>query len=347
MLFGKIIKSFLYDNLDSVKIETKQQNINCSIHNDMVQFLLYESYIPIDAMVFEIGVSNLSNNETEKIIKNVLKAKRILLKDPTEISKFVNFEEPTSGNSSAILNFRNKIIEKDKSFIYKNIIMENLKEIYNCLSDNMTGSIADPGKDKEYREMILRIKEHVVENLNINKKIELERNNFYRNYIDISRMKKEKISLNLAGTIFSPKELAKIIYRINIPNKKSVIRKWINNIFKPLEELEYIKIKSITEQKFVIIDFIKECITQKRGNYDEAIETRNIILKAAKLSQQKIEDYLKKQSLENKRILKLIENTKDDKWILKFSKQIKEDYINYLLTLQDDKKKTLLNHFND
>ena len=44
-------------------------------------------------------------------------------------------------------------------------------------------------------------------------------------------------------------------------------------------------------------------------------------------------------------MIRVVENMKTEKWIVKYNKDIVDDYVTYLLTGQEKDKKRLLNNF--
>lgn len=350
MLFKNLFKSFFITNLlDYHQIEGngKVESI-CNLN--LANIILYESFIPIEALAFYIGTVNPSNSALKDVINSILISKKLILKKTEILSKFFNFEEPISekGKLKSILQFRSNLIKNDLSYIFKEIIKENLNEIKNCLiEESFSKKLEDPKLDIKYEEMIYRIKSTIKENLNVNEKIKNERLNFYREFEDVSKMKKEKISLNLGGNFINPVDLSKIIYRVNLPDKRKVVTRWMNLLLSPIEELSVIKVKDIVEQKFDLIEYINEVISPKTGKYDDIYELRSNIFKAAKMDAEEKQLFMQRQIKHNLNILKLVENIQSDSWIIRYSKQIKEDYINYLMSNQDVEKVKLLSNFND
>jgi len=348
-LFKNLFTLKLHDNL-----EAPNKNISkCDIKYDLPTVILYESFIPLDALVFEIGTSRPSKRELNHIIDAIIESKKLVLKDVSNIKNFFNLENPEnySGPLKAPIALRFGLIQKDKSFIFKELIRSNLFSISRCVRERVgifhkNEIFFDPRRDKEYRSMVLRIRDVISENLEVNEILEKEKTEFYRKFQKITRVKKSKISLNLGGSILNLKDMSEFVYKIDLKDKSKVVREWVDALMAPIEDLQQINIKSFIEQKFSVIEFLKECLDRKTGAYESSFEARDLIIKLAKLSEKEKSRFLSRQRTETKKLLKMAENLKIEQWIIKYSKQIKEDYVAFLLSSQEKDKQNLMSHFD-
>lgn len=324
------------------------------LKHDLSAMILYESFIPIDALVFEIGTSHPSTGEIDAMVEAILTAKRLVLANASTVAKFFNTSEIINEGHpiSDILKFRHSLMRKDRSSIFKKLVRNSLHLISECVRERIgvfrnDQRISDPERDSDFRKMVLRLREAVSENLDIGDRISKEREEFYRAFKKLPGVRKGKISLNLGGSILNPRDMLELISKIDAKDKPKAVREWVNSILEPIEALQMNSMKGFVEQKFIVLDFLKECLERRLGIYDSAFEARSQILRAAKLSDAQIQNVLARQERECRRLLELVENMRDDQWIIRYNRQIKEDYVNYLLTLQQSDKSKIINHFKD
>ena len=345
-----ILPTLLYSALLAPIIVPQVENTDpCFSSNDAMKSVLYESFIPIDALVFKIGTSRMSRGEVSEIVTIILEAKKnMLLKMGNVVKVFnlsekINEQEPMKG----LLEKRQALIRSDESFIFKELIKSKQDEILKCINNLKGKTMYDPRLDKQYRQSIDRIYEAIYENLDINETIHREREELYRDFrqdISNDEFKRAKISLSLGGSIFYLPDLINTIDKINLKEKNKFIRDWINLVFDLIERLATsVASKNFIDQKYLVKEFIKSSTETGPANY--AFEARSSIIKAANLNMEQIKELSAKQTTENSRLLKSIDNMRDAPWIVKYNKQIKEDLITYLMTHQPEDKKRVLNHF--
>lgn len=345
MLFSNLLFSTL---LEPIKIQNQSFN-KCKIEFDLIKTTLYESFIPIDALVFVIGTTKMSRSEINTIAHDVINIKNSILKNTNNLSKVFNLSDKINeqGVVKAALNRRLSLMNKDESFILKELIQDHQSKILSCLDQFKNKSIFDPKIDQEYMKMVDRIYDAVYENLDISEVLDREKHEFYREYKQLSQseIQRTRIALSLGSSIFYLPELVRIIGKINLKEKEKFARECANMIFDSVEKT-FISMasKSFIEQKYLAKEFIKNSI--EIGPSNNAFEVRSMIVRAARLSDEEIKYLGSKQSMENQRLLGGVENMKEQRWIIRYNKQIKEDFITYLLTHQPEDKKKILNHFH-
>lgn len=345
------ISSLLYSALFSPISQPILKNTEtCSIKFDLVKIMLYEAYIPIDAMVFEIGTSKMNKREVRKIVNTILDVKKNILDDPMNIQKIYNLSEEIGekGPMRVPLLKRQALIKRDESYIFKDLIKSKQEEILACVDRFKDKKLEDPKLDQEYREMMDRLYDAVYENLNIQDVINREKDELFRDYkenIPEEEFKRARIALSLGSTIFYLPDLLKVIAKIDMVEKKKFVTDQVNIMFEEIEKLAIeTASRNLVQQKALAIDFINS--STESGPSNNAFEFRDAMVRAAKLTKDEIYEISGRQSKENRRILEAVKNMKSAPWIVKYNKQIKEDMITFLLTQQSEDKKKVLNHFS-
>lgn len=328
------------------------------------QYILYEAYFPIDAVVFLIGAYSPTDKELAFVVSRVLRAKSLVLTDKDAIGSFENLSSivKSTGEVGKLLKVRNDIVAEDESFIIQNYIKKTQADIFSRLETRRNQTKMDPadkgtgesllddrlGRDHEYKEMIHRLKYVIYENRNISKALRREKEEFYRRYRSLSKSEilRTKISLSLGGPVISTPSLPGLINGINMPNKEIKVREWVYNIMALVEDLELkTRTKSTFEAKAIIKEFLEDCLRRKNGDYDSVFEMRSKILQLALGTKEKMDLENWRQEKYIKDTIGVIENIRSDGWLIKYNKDIAEAYITYLLTGQQDDKNRLLNHF--
>lgn len=346
MLFSKLLYSSLFSPL--LENSTKPEETNCRISQDIIKVVLYETYIPLEALVFQIGISKMSKGELKTVVGQVLNAKKLVNSRPESVSKFFNISDVNNeqGEFKDLLKFRQNLISSDKSLIFEALLKENLQMILECVDKLKNKSVKDPHIDNNYISMVDRLYDAVYDNVNVQDALDKEKNEFYRDFYPVNQRETQlaKIALSLGGTIVNLRDLLNFSNKLKSYKKEGLVREWVRIIFDSVEDL-MIKTasKGFIEQKSIVEKFINESVDSESGN--AAYEVRTAILKALELSQNETEEFMARQKNENMNILKTIGNIKTPQWIVKYNKQIREDMIEYLLTLQPEDKKKILNHF--
>lgn len=345
MLFSNLLFSTL---LEPIKIQN-QSFSKCKIEFDLIKTALYESFIPIDAFVFIIGTTKMSKSEINTIAHDVINIKNSILKNTNNLSKVFNLSDKINeqGVMKTALARRLSLMNKDESFILKELIQDHQSKILSCIDLFKNKGLSDPKIDKQYMKMVDRIYDAVYENLDINEILAREKQEFYREYKQLSQSEilRTKVALSLGSNIFYLPELVRIISRINLKEKEKFVRECANMIFDSVEKT-FISMssKSFIEQKYLAKEYVKNSI--EIGPSNNAFEVRSMIVRGAKLSDEDIKYLGSKQNIENQRLIRGIENMNEQRWIIRYNKQIKEDFITYLLTNQPEDKKKILNHFH-
>ena len=309
--------------------------------------VLYESYIPIEAIVFYMGAYHTNDGEVNEIVKNVLEAKKLLVADRNMLTYFLNTNEENIENSAkGILKFRNKMVKKDKSVIFKNLIIKKQMNLMERYKEEM--NILDPEIDDQYKEMILRLKSDITNGENIVTKIQVEKENFYKNYLNVSDDDKFMLmmELSLGGFIVRLPSLYQNISKINIQKKSEAVRKWIQEFMKIVEDLELrTRNKPLIDQKLIILEFLKGCLYRKDSKFDKIFEMRSEILDLSLETFGSYMDENVKQEEEIKKMMIMVENIRTGIINIKYSKDITEKYINYLISGMEKDKEKLLKEF--
>ena len=314
-----------------------------------MKVILYESFIPIEALVFEIGTSKMSKSELRSIGKQVLEAKKLVIQNPENIAKFFNISEihNEQGKIRDLMRMRQSLIKDDASMIFESLIKEKLQNIMECVDSLKERKVQDPNIDKNYMNMLERIYNAIYENIDIQDTIEKEKNEFYRDFKTIApnKLKEAKVSLSLGTTLINLPDLLNFSTRLKSKNRENLIREWVKAIFDTIENLSIqINSKDFIEQKSLVEKFIKEGPDTDVSN--SAYEIRTSILRALEMQQAEIDQFMDRQKRMNLKILDVIQNLREPQWIVRYNKEIKEDMIEYLLTLQPEDKKKVLNHFS-
>lgn len=314
---------------------------SCNVPHDIIKVILYESYIPLEALVFEIGISKMNKSELKNVVSKVLESKKMILKNPKSISKVFNTSEKNNepGEFKELLKFRQNLISTDQSMIFESLIKENLQMILECVETLKDKAVLDPKTDQNYMKMANRLYDAIYENVDIQEALRKEKAEFYRNFQVLShKSKKEaKIAISLGSTVINLKDLLAFSSKLKSKNREILIREWIRLIFDSIETLSIeISSKDFIDQKSEIIKFISD---------STGYEVRTMILKALEMEDNEIEEFMIRQRKENERITDIVANIREPQWIVKYNKQIREDMVEYLLTLQPEDKKKVLNHF--
>ncbi|KAI5148567.1 hypothetical protein ENBRE01_0405 [Enteropsectra breve] len=364
MIFSKLLRLALFPP------DTQQPPARAPSSEVLNLRILYEGLLPLEALVFYMGIFSPSKREVESIIELVFKAKNILLSNKQSFSQLYNYSKYASSDPiSSTVGIRNKLMERDESGIIKYYIQSNFAELAEHLEDSHNASEGPSNielgekklkrveKDEEYKAMILRLRDDIYYKRNILSKIAAERGEFYREYSDIdpNTVRKTLISISLGGVFFNPARLAAIVSRINLANKDTRVKEWVRKILAPVEELELkTQTKDFYEGKQILLDFIKKAMERKSGEFDDIYEIRSEILKRAyghdaydSDMQHILQDKENIEHLEYLNgLLSVVENIRNSKYLVKYSKDIRDKYVVYLLTGQDEDKIKLLAYFN-
>lgn len=342
--------SFLYSAfLTPIIPLEKEAEPTCPSSEHMLKIILYEAYIPIDAFTFKIGINRMNKGEISDVIDHVLLMKKNILQDPNNAAKVFNLSDIINEESTVklLLTKRRTFIKDDPSFIFKELINQQLAKIMKCIHVIKGKITNDPRLDAQYRKMIQRIHEAIYENLDIQETINREKEEFYRDIrkdITPKDYRRAKISLSLGGSIFYLPYLVKLVNGINHTDKTKFVREWVNNMFNHIEKLSIaIASKHFIEQKYLVKEFIRN--STETGPSNNAFEARTAMIKAANMTMDEIDELSGLQSAENAKLLRTIENMDEQQWLIRYNKEIREDMLVYLMTLQPVDKKRLLAHF--
>ncbi|OQS54938.1 hypothetical protein EHP00_1301 [Ecytonucleospora hepatopenaei] len=329
---------------------------------DSTKEFLYESYISIDAIAFYSGAYRVTMTELQNIAKHVIKAKELIVKDPSVIPHFFDIngssvdslkskEKSVKNELKTLVDFRNKLIQKDTSMIFRNLIIKKQMDLGKRINElNITEEIQKEDLNKEYGAMLMRIKKFLINGGNLVKKLELEKSNFYKKYENVSKEEKYKlmVSLSLGGFIVRLPAMQNNIRKIQIAKKREAVNKWVSEFMKIVEDLHsHTRNKELIDQKIFIHEFLENCLYRKDHKFDKIFEMRSEILD---LSLNSFEEYMQenvKQEEEIKKMIFTLSNIKDGKLDIIFNKDIITKYINFLLSNNEKDKENLLNEFKN
>ncbi|GAG95515.1 unnamed protein product, partial [marine sediment metagenome] len=206
-------------------------------------------------------------------------------------------------------------------------------------AERITRNIINIDKDAEYREMIQRLRNAIINGENITKRLKLEKTQFYTNYLPVNLKDKTNLtrSLSLGEYIVRPALLARAIKELDKKNKETKVRKWISDIMRSVMELESrIKTKDLIDQKDIIEEYLLEIVDRKKGFFDTLLETRSEILDTIiKNYKEKIDKDIE-QETEIKYLLDILERTTSGKINIVYNRDLENKYIEYLLNGNDN-----------
>lgn len=324
------------------------------------QSYLYESFIPINSIVFFMAAYRPSSSNLDQLINMVVSAKNELLKCDQVFDQFKNtstklLESPSQsyGLVFELLNYRHSLINSDKSLIFKQYIDEEIENTAKCIKNIKTEKKIKISKDKEYKEMINRINESINNDENVLERIKIEKELFYERKTNISTNKNLKLrrKISLGGGIISPVRMYELTKQINIKSKEDKINEWVKVLLEPVEELVLAtKLMLPHEKKAEAIKFLESCLERKDTHLDRAFKARSEILMYS--LDNEIDRHIENEKQE-KYIKEMIDELKNTKikvngewWIVKYSKDIEAAYVQYLLTHRDIDKEALLKKLN-
>lgn len=317
-----------------------------SIEYNLGKEILYESFIPIDAIAFYIGGYQWNESDIKSLANKIIEAKNIIIKNKDSLNDFYNLNsfKSTDKKIQNLIAFRQKLIKKDKSNIFQNLILKDqtkLKRKFISSKDNID-------MEKKYLKMLLRIRESILNNQNIVKKLNEEKIEFYKDFIQIPANEQYRVmvELSLGGFIIRPSSLLTMIQRLHIPKKEIIVKKWITEFMQIVEQLERkLRHKQLIDQKILIKEFLTGWLYRKNIEYDKVFEKRSEIMDLALDSFNDYTDENKYQEEEIKHMITVIDNINVGTINIICGKNITDKFIKYLLSGNDDDKKSLLNEF--
>ncbi|KAI4292309.1 hypothetical protein PAPHI01_1583 [Pancytospora philotis] len=322
---------------------------------------LYEFMLPIDAILFLAGAYRLSKSEREYIVSMVLQAKASLLKDPSQLELLSNYSTVQRGPAalSKLLHSRYTILSTDDSAIG----LQMLKGAQRRILARLQGQDASPAaeqlrksiaaapeitnRDAEYRDMIKRLLRLMYEDGPLNRVLEYEKEEFYRIFRDIrpdevARLRNE---LSLGSAVVNTTELPQLVASISGRNKEELVRKWVERLMGLVEALELrIRTKPLIEAKRLARRFLQNCLQPGTEEFDTAYALRSELFGLAGVDDHTAEYKNWQQDRHVKAMIGVLENIRETDWLVKYNRDIKDDYNAFLLTgLESDKRKLLQN----
>ncbi|KAL6122537.1 hypothetical protein NUSPORA_00386 [Nucleospora cyclopteri] len=347
LLFNPLPNSLYLKSKDkSIKIGPSSETVY-----DIQKMIPYESYMPIEAIVFYIAAYNPSKSYVNKIIQNVIEAKKSILSNETYLDFYLNIDDnDTENDIKSILKLRNDIIKEDTSNIFRGLLIKNNNKL-KLKRKSFTGINVDLGenRDKMYKEMIYRLRKGITDKDNMVQKIGNEKNEFYRDFLPVEDSERYKLalSLSLGSFVIRLPALFDMIQKINIPKKSLAIRRWISELMSIVQELEMqIERKSLVDQKMITKEFLLGCIQRKNSKFDKIFEVRSEIMDLALFNFSDLIEENIAQEKEIKNMIEVADNITTGKIPIKYNRDITEKYIQYLISTNEKDKNKLLNEFD-
>lgn len=341
-----------------------------NLSDQSIQTLLYESFLPLNSLLFLIEINNLTVDQTKYFIEHtIIPAKNYLLKYEGNLQDALR-EFRTFGPKIVVkdkglkmpLEYRNSYLEADTSQIAKTLYnME--KEVLVDKIDLQKYKADSKNLDKKFIKMVLSLRKNIVESDNLVSAIKREKKEFIKNFADKRVFSDEelfdlKMKLSLGGSVFAPNLLLQISNLLLMKDKSDFIEKNVIKIFKPLEELsELIKHMSRVSKKDEILKFLTACL--KRDDWvfkdilDEAFKARSTILETY-FSNEKEEVLIDKEraldKLQEENIQQMIKDIEDlpenkfDKFLV-VNGEIQKRYVNFLVSGQKEEEEKLKKYF--
>jgi hypothetical protein len=318
-------------------------NTYIAVPDNLNREVLYESFIPVDALIFILETSSLSRSAYEDLIrKTVIEVKGLLCADFANFHLLDNYAlKPETRNRRlrAALETRNKYLENDKSLIAKGLVMEKYRQLAERVRN--TEFVPKRDSDERYSQMMERLYDVMYADDGIYVAIQREKREFYRDNADV--MPKEALdartSLSLGGSVFMPGLLAAVLKSLNVAGKAEMIARALGDILAPIEELHSLAMhKSCTERRDLILSFLNSCLYRRTDVFKEKIdrgyETRSRILglylRGADDVAGKLQLLDELQENEIRRLINLYENMREKDLYLRVDKAVVEAYSRWL-----------------
>jgi hypothetical protein len=336
-------------------------DVHVAIPDNPNKEILYESFIPVDAIIFISEMNSLSKGVYDDLInKTVMEAKDLLLSDPANFHAFDNYATKVTGENKRLkgaLELRNRYLNADKSLIARGLVMEEHKKLRGHIEETELG-LKREDSDEKYRRMMDRLYGAKYADDGVYMAIQRERREFYRSRVNIApdEAQDARISLSLGGPIFVPGLLAAVLRSLNIGNKTEMVTSALRDILAPVEELHLLLMhRSCTERKDLILSFLASCLHRRTDVFKEKIdrgyETRSKMLGLYLRNDGSAADKLKLldelQEKEIKRLIVLYENMDDRHLFIRLNRAIIEAYARWLDDGQRESEKKLREFFKE
>nr|AGE96047.1 hypothetical protein ECU01_1340 [Encephalitozoon cuniculi] len=349
-----------HDSGNKVRTDTREHGgAYLGTSTNLNREILYEGFISIDSMVFISEMNQFSRELLEEFIrKTVFVAKELLFEDPSAFSRFNSCLEKSDYTEEKLRNaleLRNQYFNSDKSMIGKELSMEKYKALISRTNGKLP-RLHYEDKDEEYLRMMERLINSKHEDDGIHKAIRRETAEFYSDRAEIpkSLVLDSRISLSIGGSVFAPGILVDLIKKLNVPNISELINRMIPRLLAPSEELiSRMHLKSFTEKKSLVVDFLYSCLERRDGPFkekiDRAFEERTkileVYLKGDPRAQQKLQVLDKLQEDEINKLIFVFRNVEEDGLVFRIDRPVVEAYISLLEDAQRPAKEALYNLF--
>ncbi|AFN82462.1 hypothetical protein EROM_011180 [Encephalitozoon romaleae SJ-2008] len=330
-----------------------------AIPTNLNREILYESFISINSLVFICEMNQFTDELMEEFVKKtVFVAKELLVENPSAFNQFNNYLTKVDGVGRDLkdaLELRNKYFNNDRSMIGRELSAQKYKELRSRANGRLPRLYYED-KDEEYLQMMKRLMSAKHGDDGIHKAINREMAEFYGEKTEISKtlVLDSRISLSIGGSIFAPGIFANLIRSLSIPNISEIINRAVPRLIAPCEDLiSKMHLKSSTERRSLVLDFLYGCLKRKNGPFkekiDKAFEERtkilDIYLKGDPKAQKKLQILDKFQEDEINKLLFVFKNIKDDDLALRIDRAVVEAYIDFLENNQVSAKENLYGLF--
>ncbi len=289
---------------DDAGEERKQDVQKSSVpQNELSARVLYESFLPLDSLLFLIEINRMGTKETTDLIeRTVLPARKHICKNiglRSMESILEAFESmalnipSTDKDLKASLEARNKYFKNDDSQIARNLFLDEHTNILAELKNGwFHGVDAERAKmlDERYVKMVLALRKEIIESSNLAKCVKRERHEFARGFGEPSNVSVHEVNdlrmiISLGGAIFEPNVLLALAWEIKMENKDKFIEKNVLAMTKPIVGLELLtRHKPNVEKKDIILSFLRACYRRQtwvhKNLLDEAFRARTSMLEA-------------------------------------------------------------------
>lgn len=358
LFFNALVAHVSRDKIDEYE-RTDVASKDAAAPTNLNREILYESFMSIDSLVFICEMNQFTNGLMEDFVKKtVFVAKDLLVENPSAFNQFNNYLPKVDGVGKGLkdaLELRNKYFNNDRSMIGRELSAQKYKELRSRVNGRLP-KLYYEDKDEEYLQMMKRLMSAKHEDDGIHKAINREMAEFYGEKAEISKtlMLDSRISLSIGGSIFAPGIFANLIRSLRAPNVSEIINRAVPRLIAPSEDLiSKMHLKSSTERRSLVIDFLYGCLKRKNGLFkekiDKAFEERtrilDIYLKGDPRAQKKLQILDKFQEDEINKLVFLFKNIKDDDLALRIDRPVVEAYIDLLENNQTSAKENLYGLF--
>lgn len=337
----RMLVSALVGTIPNNRVQQRHVDVS-AVPANLNREMLYESFMPINALVFISETTKLSRDTLVDFArKTVLAVKSLLLEDPECFSQFDNYQSKVRVDDERLqsaLEARNKYLDADHSMIARGMVQDKYKLLK---ARGGLSRLYYEDEDQKYLEMLERLMHAKYESDGISRAVQREKTEFYgeKAYIPQSAVLDARVSLSLGGSIFMPGLLATVAKNLGLPNKEEQVGNALGKVLAPVEELlSRMHLKSFTEKKTLVLDFLQGCLRRKDGVFKEKIdrgfEERSKLLqiyfKNDPKAQSRLRELDRLQEEEINRLIAIFRNIREEDLVLRLDKPVVQAYSNLL-----------------